>query len=339
MASPPDGQRKALAARSGVGVTASVVQRAALRFSRLVIDRPTLIVLRHGTKTLHSASGEWSLRGGEAVAIAGGEPSDVSNRLSGDGLYEARWLVWDPALIARFEQGAAEGPALAGAAVLGRLEAPFASAFDRALEAIFDLRQIPDPVAKHRLAEILVWLAQRGVRYSAAESPALSTKVRRLFENALAERWTAAAVASRLALSEATLRRRLAAEGTSFGDLLADVRMSAAMLLLQATDQAVTRIALEVGYESPPASPSASASGSASPRPLSGGMRAAAPPTPRPGQPAEVHCHRNSGLHPKERSPRLSTSQPRVTRSVSAPRSRPSSRTEVGIRVVMAPAE
>ncbi len=161
VASPPDSYRGALAARAGIGVTAGVVQRTALRFSRLVIDRPALILLRHGMKTLRSADGEWSLRSGEVVAIAGGQTFDVTNRLSGDGLYEARWLVWDPVDDrAEFEQGMAEGPALVGAAVLGRIEAPFASAFDRAVEAILDTRQIPDPVATHRLAEVLVWLAQ-----------------------------------------------------------------------------------------------------------------------------------------------------------------------------------
>jgi AraC-like DNA-binding protein len=42
-------------------------------------------------------------------------------------------------------------------------------------------------------------------------------KLRRLFETDLAASWTAAIVAKRLAMSEATLRRRLAAEGTTLG--------------------------------------------------------------------------------------------------------------------------
>lgn len=245
-----DDNGKAPLLRPGVGFTACVAQHNDLRFSRIVIDRPALIVLRQGTKTLHSAKGEWSLRGGEAVAIAGGQTFDVTNRLSDRGSYEARWLVWDPALMERFGRHAVGARPLAGAAVLRKIDAQFASAFDRALEAIRDVRQIPDEVAKHRLAEILVWLSLRGIHFPAAENPSLATKVRRLFETALAERWTGAIVAKRLAMSEATLRRRLAAEGTSLGDLLADVRMSFAMILLQSTDHAVNRIALEVGYES-----------------------------------------------------------------------------------------
>ncbi|MGQ9366695.1 helix-turn-helix transcriptional regulator [Azospirillum sp. ST 5-10] len=250
MTAPPGGNGKALLARPGIGVAAGVVQRSDLRFSRIVIDRPTLIVLRHGTKTLLSPAGRWSLGGGEAIAIAGGQTFDVTNRLSDRGAYEARWLVWDPAVVGRFERTAVERRPLVGAAALGRIDAQFASAFDRALEAIGDEPHIPAEVAEHRLAEVLVWLSLRGIHFSAAQTPNLATKVRRLVETSLADRWTTTVVAQRLAVSEATLRRRLAAEGTTLGDLLTDVRMSFAMMLLQSTDHAVNRIALEVGYES-----------------------------------------------------------------------------------------
>lgn len=250
MSAKPEDQAKALLVRPGIGMTARVVQRSDLRFSRVVNDRPALILLRHGSKTLQSAGGEWTIRGGQAIAIAGGQSFDVINRLSGKGIYEARWLIWDPAIIARFERAAVGERALTGAAVLGRIDPQLAASFDRALEAIWDVRQIPDDVAEHRLAEILVWLSLRGIHFSAQEDASLAATLRRLFEPALADDWTAAAAAKRLALSEATLRRRLAAEGTSFGDLLTDMRMSTAMVLLQSTDHAVNRIALEVGYES-----------------------------------------------------------------------------------------
>lgn len=245
-----DDNGKALLARPGIGFTAGVVQRSDLRFSRIVVDRPALIVLRQGTKILQSARGRWSVRGGEAIAIAGGQTFDVTNRLSDKGTYEARWLVWDPSIVARFEPRTGDGRILTDAAVLGRIDAPFLSAFDRALEAIADVRQIPDDVAAHRLAEVLVWLSHRNIRFPATDGPTLATKIRRLVEASPAERWTATVMAKRLALSEATLRRHLAAEETTLGQLLTDVRMTSAMVLLQSTDQAINRIALEVGYES-----------------------------------------------------------------------------------------
>lgn len=240
---------KALLSRSGVGFTASVAQSCDLRFSRIAVDRPTLIVIDHGAKILQGPAGEWRVRGGEAVAIAGGLTFDVTNRLSPRGRYGARWLVWDPSVLADFERNA-EGPALTGVAALGPLDAPFAAAVDRAIEAIGEPERVPEAVARHRLLEVLVWLSLHGVRFSAAESLSFAARVRRLIEGAADARWTAAEVARRLAVSEATLRRRLSAEGTSLGDLLVDVRMAQGLLLLQSTDFSVNRVALEVGYES-----------------------------------------------------------------------------------------
>ncbi|WP_052711529.1 hypothetical protein [Elstera litoralis] len=182
-----DDTGKALLARPGVGLTAGVVQRSDLRFSRIVIDRPALIVLRHGTKTLQSARGQWSLRSGEAIALAGGQSFDVTNRVSELGLYEARWLVWDPSILDHFEPMATDGTPLTGAALLGKLDGQFTTAFDRALAAIGDVKHIPSDIAVHRLTEVLLWLAQRGIRFAATETPSLVVRVRRLCESALAE--------------------------------------------------------------------------------------------------------------------------------------------------------
>ena len=62
--------------------------------------------------------------------------------------------------------------------------------------------------------------------------------------------WTSARLCALTGVSEATLRRKLAAEKWSFQSLLIDVRMSIAMQLLQSTDLSVLRIAEAVGYES-----------------------------------------------------------------------------------------
>src|SRR5688572_30793850 len=80
---------RSLFARPGVGLTANVVQHCALRFSNVVVDSPALILLRHGTKSLQCGSRRWTLQGGDAIAVAGGQAFNVSNRLSAAGLYEA----------------------------------------------------------------------------------------------------------------------------------------------------------------------------------------------------------------------------------------------------------
>nr|WP_234902913.1 helix-turn-helix transcriptional regulator [Ensifer adhaerens] len=62
--------------------------------------------------------------------------------------------------------------------------------------------------------------------------------------------WTGSGLGKRLGVSEATLRRKLSAEGWSFQQLLTDVRMSAAIQMLQSSDVPVLHIAQQVGYES-----------------------------------------------------------------------------------------
>ncbi|WP_341677682.1 helix-turn-helix transcriptional regulator [Niveibacterium sp. SC-1] len=242
---------RSLDVRAGVGLTANVVQRSALRFSNVVVDSPALIFLKHGTKSLQSGDRRWSLRGGDVIAIAGGQSFDVSNHLSNAGLFEARWLVWDKAVVERFEaEASAGGPPLSGATVIEQPGSEFFGAIERAVSAVCRAAEVPEPVAVHRLMEVLVWLSLAGVRLSARRTPNTSARLRGLFAAAPSEAWTISDVSTRLAMSEATLRRRLSAEGTRFVDLLTDVRMSLAMTLLQSTDRAVARIASEVGYES-----------------------------------------------------------------------------------------
>lgn len=54
-------------------------------------------------------------------------------------------------------------------------------------------------------------------------------------------------------MTERTLRRRLADEGTSFRDLLAEVRQTMAEELLSSTGLSVSEVAARLGYSSPSA--------------------------------------------------------------------------------------
>lgn len=63
--------------------------------------------------------------------------------------------------------------------------------------------------------------------------------------------WTAPEMAGRLGVSERTLRRNLSAEGTSPRQVLRDVRLNAALALLQAGRANVSEVALDCGYDSP----------------------------------------------------------------------------------------
>jgi len=62
--------------------------------------------------------------------------------------------------------------------------------------------------------------------------------------------WKIDEIAKALNTSEATLRRHLATEKTSFREVLTTVRMMRALNLLQLTQRPISQIAYEVGYES-----------------------------------------------------------------------------------------
>jgi AraC-like DNA-binding protein len=63
--------------------------------------------------------------------------------------------------------------------------------------------------------------------------------------------WTLGHAARSFNMSEATLRRKLAAENTGFSEILSDTRMNRALGLIQTTTLPMAHVALEVGYDSP----------------------------------------------------------------------------------------
>ncbi|WP_421915725.1 helix-turn-helix transcriptional regulator [Mesorhizobium sp.] len=241
------GRIRVIHTRAGVGATAGVIQREALRFSHITIERPTLIMVRHGVKLITSSDKEWVIHSGEAIAIAGGHRFDVVNRPDARGAYAASWLVFEPSMLASLPSVAA--PMTQSACALGRIEADFMEAFIRARDAICEPGRIPDPIARHRMREILLWLEGHGVSLIASPPRTFAERVRAILMSTLDGTWTAAMVARHLHMSEASLRRHLAGEGTSFTDLLADMRMSHALTLLQSTDYPVGHIARDVGYD------------------------------------------------------------------------------------------
>ena len=235
--------------REGIGITARVLQARELLVAGLFIEHPCLILVRRGEKRFVSGGFQCRIQSGEAVAVPGGVSFDVINRANEEELYEAVWLVPDRGLIERAEMSG-RATLVREPTRLGRLDPPFFEAFDRAVEAIAD-EALPEAVAELRVREVLVWLAERGHRFDLARSASVAARVRLLVGGNPAHAWTGPEVARALAMSEATLRRRLAAEEQSLSEILIDVRMSYGLSLLQATDRPIAEVAFEVGYQSP----------------------------------------------------------------------------------------
>src|SRR4051812_6340742 len=52
---------------------------------------------------LTSGNRKWGAEEGDAVVVAGGQTIDSENNLSANGLFKARWAVWDASLFAQAE--------------------------------------------------------------------------------------------------------------------------------------------------------------------------------------------------------------------------------------------
>jgi len=257
----PDGAdlARSLHQRPGVGIAAHVMQGQGLKILRMRVDQPALILVDRGVKAIRTERGAGvEAVPGQAVVLGGHQTVDFTNSVPDGTHYEARWLLFDDALLADAHylglasQVASRGRPTAPLQLLRRVPANLADAFERAGQALALGDKLPDAVARLRVLEVMHWLLEDGiVLRSAPADPGVSVQLRALIAGRLDEAWPAGRVAAGMALSEATLRRRLAAEGTSLTDLLADARMATALTMLQATTQSVAQIALAVGYESP----------------------------------------------------------------------------------------
>ena len=103
--------------------------------------------------------------------------------------------------------------------------------------------------------QLLTWLLHVGFVFNSDESAELQRKVRLMIGAAPEKNWISKDIAESLAMSEATFRRKLADEGQSFTEILVDVRMTLALILLQVTDVSISEIAYSSGSSQAPSMP------------------------------------------------------------------------------------
>jgi AraC-like DNA-binding protein len=244
-----DQYRYRIAERAGIGATGHITQATHLRFTSLATTLPIIIIVRRGQKIIETGGETFTLEAGEAIAVAQGQVFDFENIPAADGDYEARWLAIEPEAIAAFgEPGAAR--VVSSACLLGRMSNGLSDAFETAVRALQDEGELPDAVVRHRVTELLAWLGAFGARFPVETPDSYSARIRRMTARQPCEDWSSSGVARQLGVSEATLRRRLQEEGSTFRDVLTDVRMTHAMQLLQSSNMPVSAIAASAGFQS-----------------------------------------------------------------------------------------
>lgn len=125
-------------------------------------------------------------------------------------------------------------------------------AFDQVVDAMQGVNRFPETILHHRSMELVLWLAESGVFLPWQRKAAFSERIVSLVSSDLSHAWSVVEVGNHLAVSQATLRRKLRSEGTSFRQLLLQHRMERARLYLRSTNWNLTRVSAAVGYSSVP---------------------------------------------------------------------------------------
>ncbi len=231
--------------RDGAGLAASLNQVLTLEFHRLHIGLPLLIQVVRGQKRAVLADGsEHVATAGQMLLLTPGQAADIINTPAGDGAYEAHWLAFDPGLIDRFQNDATP---FHQAAVVGPHDG-LAQAVAHAHAAV-KATETPLVIVQHRLTEVLHWLALSGARFPRAAPMTQTQVLRARIEADPGAAWSVTDLTQAAKTSEASLRRRLHAEGFTPAGLVVEVRMNVALGLLQTTNLSIQRIAEMVGYD------------------------------------------------------------------------------------------
>ncbi|MGO4716643.1 helix-turn-helix transcriptional regulator [Bradyrhizobium sp. 2TAF24] len=237
----------------GPPVISAFVSKRRETIAQLVMPTTGLVVIVEGTKEINTGVDQRIYNAGDAFVLQANACVDVINVTDPNtGFYRALFIRFSRELII---EAARRWPQFVGQKIRTNepvISPELCSAILHGAEALS--RRVPASryLKDHRILEILLILAEQGVislipKYvdgSAVEA------VRLLVRHRLHMPWTAAGVAVELSMSEATLRRRLRAEGQTFQELLRDERMKAAFTVLNDRDADVADALAATGYRS-----------------------------------------------------------------------------------------
>jgi AraC-like DNA-binding protein len=214
-----------------------------------------IIMVQDGYKEIAAAGKTISMAAGDLILLHAGSRPNIGNYPNpASGHYRARGLAFGPQSIQAFQHQypalAAKHPRTAAPWEMRTGDTPLAATVLHAAEGLGH-GHVSEQIARHRCVEVLVAMAERGLYLPRPDDELTSTKVQALIASRPGIPWSAADAARALGVSEATLRRHLAAEARSFRQIVSDVRLSQGLHLVQTTTTGIVHIALECGYESP----------------------------------------------------------------------------------------
>ncbi len=248
MSELPIQPKRSLHVSAGFAAYLSMVQATPGIFRQYLVESPAIICVRHGKKTIETEGRTLEMLPGENVFLPEGLECAVTNDVGSEGRYHAEILSFTAEFVAQLSP---TNPTLNAPIEPQKLtiEADFDEAFSRASRTLCD--DTPEPLQRHIVGEIVLRLRGLGIEPLVTRGNRLILNIRGMVGQDMAREWRSDDFAKALAMSEQTLRRRLADAGTTLTETIAEARLQTALTLLQSTDMPITTIALDCGYQSP----------------------------------------------------------------------------------------
>lgn len=224
------------------------------RLSEVPIFQPTLLIVLNGSKTLYFESNEFEIRPGKIMLLPADTQFLVENQPASDGsLYLGVALRFPKDAIDQFRD-------LYGSRLDQWALTPVwqAAAPEEAIHSLtqwlsFERNTAMDPdIVRHRQIEILLHLAKAGLAGNLliGSNQGWKQKTRHHLSMNPAQGWQIQDICIQLGTSESSLRRHLQEEGTTFREILEEVRLANGLAMLWETPLSIARVAEASGYQS-----------------------------------------------------------------------------------------
>ena len=209
---------------------------------------PAICHITHGTKVIIHEDSRLVATPDELIIIPANTPMEIVNQPA-QGIFHSDLLLLSPEIIAEFKTRYLQAwPRSKTDSLCAPLSEGLAFMWGTLLHGV--RHDFSDELQKHQAFGLLLALLHDGVAgpLLIERNVNLTEQVRQFIMMSPARAWTAQDVASRLAVSVPTLRRRLREESHSFRQIVEEVRMAVALSQLQSTRLPVGEIAMQCGY-------------------------------------------------------------------------------------------
>lgn len=235
--------------------SAHVLQTTVHHRIRTITVRDDMLGYIHaGSKQLLRPDEDMRFRMGEFFLIARNTQWDMVNEVHPQGQYLAHAFLFTPDVVELFHTRFPQFDGVNGLHGLqscSRLvaDAAFRAVFDRVFSSVRNA-EVSHELNQHRLLELLLMLAERGIVFARPSALSWSDRVRRVVSQRPHALWTIDELANHFHTSASTLRRRLDSEGSTFRDCIREIRLETGLLLLETTMLPISDIAYRSGYAS-----------------------------------------------------------------------------------------